>query len=71
MAISLLLTHLFGDAFASAILGALSDLFGSLQQALLIAPFAVLGAAAVAFVGSRWVGRDRKNVLVEAGLESS
>ncbi len=45
--ITLLIAHLFGDAFASAIVGFLSDTFGSLQLALLLVSPGLLLLAAV------------------------
>lgn len=68
VAISLLITHLLGDAFAPTALGALSDALGGLERALLVAPVAVVAAASVALVGSRWVALDRKRVLLEAAV---
>ncbi len=71
VALSLLLAHLLGDAFAPLVVGALSDALGSLQQALLTAPAALLGAAVVAFVGARWVEADRVTMLQEASVAPS
>jgi MFS family permease len=45
--LTLLIAHLFGDAFASAIIGYLSDTIGSLQLALLIVSPALLLVATV------------------------
>jgi MFS family permease len=67
VALSLLIAHLLGDAFAPAVLGILSDALGGLQPALLVAPVVLVGAAALAFVGCRWVAGDRQMVLLEAG----
>lgn len=63
IAITLLFAHLFGDALAPSAIGALSDHLGSLQQALLITPLALLVAALVGLVGYRWVAGDRQQVL--------
>ena len=71
VAISLLVSHVLGDAFAPFAIGALSDVFGSLQSALLVTPATVLAAGAVAFVGSRWVTADRQAVLAEASIQKS
>ncbi len=71
VALSLLLTHLLGDAFAPFALGGLSDTLGSLQRAFLVTPASVLVAAAIAFVGCRWVAADRAAMLREAGSTSS
>jgi len=68
VAMSNLIAHLLGDAFAPALLGALSDTLGGLQPALMITPLVIVAAASVAFVGCRWVGVDRKAVLTEASL---
>jgi predicted MFS family arabinose efflux permease len=69
VAISLLVSHLLGDAFAPFAIGALSDMLGSLQSALLATPATVVAASAVAFVGCRWVAADRQAVLREARSE--
>ena len=67
VAISLLLTHLLGDAFAPFAIGSLSDALGSLQQALLITSVTIVAAAAVGFIGCRFVAGDRERVLRQAG----
>lgn len=68
VAVSLLLTHLLGDAFAPFALGALSDALGGLQRAFLVTPVSVVAAAVVAIIGCRWVTGDRDAVLREASL---
>jgi hypothetical protein len=47
MAVSIFLIHLFGDMWSSEIVGRLSDRWGSLQQAVLILPGALLVSAAL------------------------
>jgi MFS family permease len=50
--LSLLISHLFGDSYAAAAVGALSDAVGSLQTALLItSPSLLLLAAGIAALG--------------------
>jgi MFS family permease len=66
IAVTLLCAHLFGDALAPSAIGALADHLGSLQQALLVTPVALLLAGAVGMVGYRWVGKDRKLVVYHA-----
>ncbi len=71
VALSLLIAHVLGDAFSPAAIGILSDALGSLQTSLLLAPVAIVVAAAFAFVGCRWVATDRRVVLIEAGQEGA
>ncbi|HLZ10815.1 MAG TPA: MFS transporter, partial [Chloroflexota bacterium] len=72
VAISLLLTHLLGDAFAPFAIGGLSDVLGGLQQALLVAsPLSVIIAAALGFYGCQFVGRDRERMLGEAEISTA
>lgn len=68
VALSLLIAHLLGDAFAPAVLGGLSDALGGLQPALLITPAVIVGAAALALIGCRWVAGDRQAAVAEASL---
>jgi len=68
VALSLLISHLLGDAFAPVAIGALSDALGSLQQALLVTPLTVVAAALVAFLGTRWVASDRAAMVREASV---
>jgi MFS family permease len=68
VAISLLLTHLLGDAFAPVAIGSLSDARGGLQQALLLTPITLVAAALIGFIGCRFVDRDRVKVVDEARL---
>lgn len=57
--ISLLIAHLFGDSYAAAAVGLLSDAFGSLQAALLIvSPGLLLLAAALAALALRSIESD-------------
>lgn len=57
--LSLFVTHLFGDAWSPAALGALSDLLHSLSLAILLTcPLALLAAAALAYAGFKTVARD-------------
>ena len=63
VALSLLLTHFFGDAFAPFAIGGLSDLLGSLQQALMVTSVTIIAAALVGFYGCRFVARDREEAL--------
>jgi MFS family permease len=67
VALSLLISHLLGDAFAPYAIGALADTLGSLQTALLVTAPTVVAAAAVAFLGCRWVAADRASMLRQAG----
>lgn len=67
VALSLLIAHVLGDAFAPTAIGILSDALGSLQTSLLVAPAVMVVAAAVAFIGCRWVAVDRRRVLADAG----
>jgi MFS transporter, Spinster family, sphingosine-1-phosphate transporter len=63
VAISLLLTHLLGDAFAPFAIGSLSDAIGSLQHALLVTSVTIVAAAVVGFYGCRFVAGDRERVV--------
>jgi len=57
--IGLLISHLFGDAFAAAVVGLISDSVGSLQTALLIvSPTLLLVGAALAALALRSIQPD-------------
>jgi MFS transporter, Spinster family, sphingosine-1-phosphate transporter len=57
--VTLLIAHLFGDSYAAAAVGLLSDAVGSLQLALLIvSPGLLLVAAALAALGLRSIHAD-------------
>lgn len=49
MALSIFAIHLFGDLWSPQIVGQLSDHFGSLQQAVLLLPFALIVSSAIWF----------------------
>jgi len=67
VALSLLLAHVFGDAFAPAFLGWLSERLGGatvgLDRAFWLAPVCAIIAGLVALAGCRFVGADRKHML--------
>jgi hypothetical protein len=57
--LTLLIAHLFGDSYAAAAVGLLSDAVGSLQLALLIvSPALLLLAALLAALGIRSIQAD-------------
>jgi MFS transporter, Spinster family, sphingosine-1-phosphate transporter len=57
--VTLLIAHLFGDSYAAAAVGFLSDAIGSLQMALLIvSPGLLLVAAGLAALGLGSIGAD-------------
>jgi len=59
--VTLLIAHLFGDSYAAAAVGLLSDALGSLQMALLIvSPILLLAAAALAMMALRSIQSDTK-----------
>jgi MFS transporter, Spinster family, sphingosine-1-phosphate transporter len=61
--VTLLIAHLFGDSYAAAAVGLLSDAIGSLQMALLIvSPGLLLVAAALAALGLRSIGEDTRRM---------
>ena len=77
--VTLLIAHLFGDSYAAAAVGLLSDAVGSLQLALLlVSPGLLLVAAAIAALGLRTIHDDtvamdqewRSRAVVAAGLTS-
>lgn len=68
VALSLLIAHLFGDAFSPSMIGAVSDRLGGatgggLDRALWITPAAAVIAGLVALVGCRYVASDRARML--------
>ena len=61
--VTLLIAHLFGDSYAAAAIGLLSDAIGSLQLALLIvSPGLLLVAAVLAAFGLRTIEPDTKRM---------
>ena len=61
--VTLLIAHLFGDSYAAAAVGLLSDAVGSLQLALLIvSPGLLLVAAALAALGLRCIDADTRRM---------
>jgi MFS family permease len=56
--LSLFVEHLFGDWYSPGTIGEISDLLNSLQLALMISPFGLLAAAAVAAIGLRTIGHE-------------
>src|SRR5205823_5345543 len=57
--LTLLLAHLFGDAYSAAVIGLLSDALGSLQLALLlVSPTLLLASAAVSAMALRSIQAD-------------
>jgi MFS family permease len=61
--LTLLIAHLFGDSYAAAAVGLLSDALGSLQLALLIvSPVALLLAAGLAALALGSIGADTLNM---------
>ena len=77
--VTLLIAHLFGDSYAAAAVGLLSDAVGSLQLALLlVSPGLLLVAAAIAALGLRTIHDDtvamdqewRSRAVVAAGVTS-
>lgn len=61
--VTLLIAHLFGDSYAAAAVGLLSDLVGSLQVALLIvSPALMLVAAGVAALALRTIASDTRQM---------
>jgi hypothetical protein len=61
--VTLLIAHLFGDSYAAAAVGLLSDAIGSLQLALLIvSPGLLLVAAGLAALGLGSIGADMRNM---------
>jgi MFS transporter, Spinster family, sphingosine-1-phosphate transporter len=61
--VSLLIAHLFGDSYAAAGVGLLSDALGSLQLALLlVSPALLLVAAALAGLGLASIRADMDNM---------
>jgi MFS family permease len=61
--ITLLIAHLFGDSYATAVVGLLSDAIGSLQLALLIvSPALLLLAAGLAALALRSISADTLNM---------
>jgi MFS family permease len=61
--VSLLIAHLFGDSYATAVVGLLSDALGSLQLALLIvSPTLLLVAAGLAMMGFGSIEADTRNM---------
>jgi hypothetical protein len=57
--LTLLIAHLFGDSYAAAAVGLLSDAMGSLQTALLIvSPLLLLVAAGLACLALRSIQAD-------------
>jgi len=77
--VTLLIAHLFGDSYAAAAVGLLSDAVGSLQLALLlVSPGLLLVAAAIAALGLRTIHDDtvamdqewRSRAVLAAGVTS-
>jgi hypothetical protein len=61
--ITLLIAHLFGDSYATAVVGLLSDAIGSLQIALLIvSPALLLVAAGLAALALKSISTDTLNM---------
>jgi MFS family permease len=61
--ITLLIAHLFGDSYATALVGLLSDAIGSLQIALLIvSPLLLLVAAGLAALALKSISADTLNM---------
>jgi MFS family permease len=56
-ALNIFFIHALGDAVSPTILGWLSDLWG-LRRALLVTPFAILAAALLCFLCTRFIERD-------------
>lgn len=70
VALTLLIAHLFGDAFAPSIIGAVSEALGGeagggLERALWLAPVAAAIAGIVALLGCPYVARDRASMVSE------
>jgi MFS family permease len=68
VALSQLIAHLGGDAFAPSLIGAVSAAFGGaaaggLDRALWLGPLAAVIAGLVALAGCRYVGADRAAML--------
>jgi MFS family permease len=61
--VTLLIAHLFGDSYATALVGLLSDVLGSLQLALLIvSPVLLLAATGLAALGLKSIGEDTQRM---------
>ena len=68
VALSLLLAHLFGDAFSPSLIGAVSDRLGGangggLDKALWLMPVAAIISGIIALAGCRYVAADRARML--------
>ncbi|HEY8745507.1 MAG TPA: hypothetical protein VIU62_20655, partial [Chloroflexota bacterium] len=68
VALSLLIAHLFGDAFSPSLIGAVSDRLGGangggLDKALWLMPVAAIIAGLIALAGCRYVAPDRATML--------
>jgi MFS transporter, Spinster family, sphingosine-1-phosphate transporter len=74
VALSLLIAHLFGDAFSPSVIGAASDHLGGttgggLDRALWLTPAAAIIAGGIALVGCRYVAADRARMLQHLAQE--
>lgn len=72
VALSLLIAHLFGDAFSPSLIGAVSDHLGGaagggLERAFWLMPAAAIVAGVAALAGCRHVGPDRARMLEHVG----
>jgi sugar phosphate permease len=70
VALSQLISHLFGDAFAPTLIGIVSAALGGagaggLDRALWLAPAAAIVAGLIALAGCRYVEADRAAMLAE------
>lgn len=70
VALTLLIAHLFGDAFAPSLIGVVSEALGGeagggLQRALWLAPAAAALAGVVALLGCPYVARDREAMVAK------
>lgn len=74
VALSLLIAHLFGDAFSPSVIGAVSDRVGGatgggLDRALWLMPVAAIIAGVIALLGCRYVAADRARMLEHLAQE--